>query len=180
MIKKFVLVIVSSLLLMTMAACGISAGKVSPSDMVVGEWKGEYDVVPIVYEEINNELGFDISMEPVYAGMYFTFNEDGTCLVELNAEEFAAAVGEVVEPYVSAIIGFDTGSIVDLLMQYVASNMNIDDFTVNGLYEVNNNTGEVIVKNEEGSVISLYFTEDFYMEFYEEEIDQTIVLEKVS
>lgn len=180
MVKKFVLVVIASLLLMTMTACNITSEDADFSDMVVGEWEGEYNVVPIVYNEINKELGFDISTDPVYAGMYFTFNEDGTCLVELDAEEFSVAVGEIVEPYVSAIIGFDTGSMVDLLMQYVASNMDIDDSTVNGTYEVNNDTGEVIVQNEEGNTINLYFKEGGSMEFYEDEVDQTITLEKIS
>ena len=76
--------------------------------------------------------------------------------MELDADSFAEAVGKCIEPYVSAIIGFDTNYMVDMIMQQVVGEMESDSFVENGYYELNNETGEVVVESEDGSLTTMY------------------------
>lgn len=180
MMKKSVVVAIVVSLLMAFASCSSNDENkiLDPSLFIVGQWVGEFDVSQMLYEELSEEVGFDISPEPVYSNVYIVFNEDGTCYMELDTDSFAEAVGKCVEPYVSAIIGFDTNYMVDMIMQQVVSEMESDSFVENGYYELNNETGEVVVESEDGSLTTMYFNKDFSLEYFEEELDQTIIFEK--
>ena len=178
MLKRIISVIIAVFMLAVMAGFGAAAHKLNVSDVLIGEWAGEYDVAPIMYDELIDELGFDVALEPVYASIYMTFNEDGTCVMSLDANEFADAVGEIVEPYVSGIFGFDTDFFIDMVMQGVAGDLDPDSYTESGVYYADEETGEIMIEGDDGSVAYLQMRSDLTLEF--EDADQTIIMEKIS
>ena len=121
------------------SACGVKSiiKKEKPlSETVIGQWDGQLDVAKFCYKELGEELGIDISPEPVYSNMYLYFYEDGRFLFKIDIDSFGRALGECSEPYTSALFGFDTGFIVDLIMQYVAQDVPVDSGEEWGTYSV--------------------------------------------
>lgn len=161
-----------------LCACGITEKSVSLEESVIGQWHGQVDIAKMIYKELGDELGIELSPEPAYCDIYFVFDEDGTYLLKIDSESFAKAVGECAEPYTSAIFGFDTGSLVDIIMQYVAKDMPVDTGEERGTYEVNEDELSVLMSTDDGDEITLVLDNEGHLQYEDEEINQTVILEK--
>lgn len=177
-IKKMSIAILLLLsIVITACGCGSTAGK-SLSEYAIGKWNGQVDVAAIMYQGLGDELGIDLSPEPEYCSMDITFNEDGTYVLAVNMDEFAQAAGKCVEPYVSAIIGFSTESLVDLIMQYVAKDMSAEDGMDKGTYVVDDEQKLITVSDESGDEDTFYLTDEGTLQYEDTEIGQVITFEK--
>lgn len=148
------------------------------SDMIIGEWQGQADVAQIVYKEINDELGIDLTPEPEYCDIKVTFYEDGTFAIEIDIDSFASAVGKCAEPYTSALFGFDTDYLVGIIMQYVANDMPVDSGREEGKYIVDNKEEIAILTNADGESEIMHLNEDNCLEYEDDEINQIIAFYK--
>lgn len=144
---------------------------------VVGTWSGQVDVAKIMYQGLSKELGVELSPDPEYCDMTMTFNADKTCAMEVDTTGFAKAAGKCAEPYTSAIFGFDTGSLVDLIMQYVASDIPVDTGRETGTYTVDNKNLTVTITNGDGGSDTMYLTKDG-LQYQDHEINQVISFQK--
>ena len=77
--------IVTTLLLMLifyLSSCNnsneIGTREESLSNYILGEWSGQVDVADIMYKELGDELGIDLSPEPEYCDVSISFHEDNT------------------------------------------------------------------------------------------------------
>ncbi len=181
--KRKVLLILTTFLiavLISMSGCGNNRiGSETLSEYAVGEWQGQADVAQIMYKGLGDELGIELSPDPEYCDVSICFNEDNTCVYTIDTEGFAAAAGKCVEPYVSAVIGFDTETIIDIIMQYVADDIPIDSGTETCTYTVDENQQLITVSDESGDEIIFYLTEDGSLQYEDDEIEQTITFEKL-
>ena len=121
--------------------------------------------------------GVELSPDPEYCDMTMTFNADKTCVMEVDTTGFAKAAGKCAEPYTSAIFGFDTGSLVDLIMQYVASDIPVDTGRETGTYTVDNKNLTVTITNGDGGSDTMYLTKDG-LQYQDHEINQVISFQK--
>ena len=175
--KRSVAILLLLSIVITACGCGSTAGK-SLSEYAIGKWNGQVDVAAIMYQGLGDELGIDLSPEPKYCSMDITFNEDGTYVLAVNMDEFAQAAGKCVEPYVSAIIGFSTESLVDLIMQYVAEDMSAEDGMDKGTYVVDDEQKLITVSDESGDEDTFYLTDEGTLQYEDTEIGQVITFQK--
>lgn len=179
--KKYRAIIVVILLVALLSGCRNFTNEANPeklSDVIVGQWYGQVDIAKMVYKELDDELGIELSPDPAYCDIYFEFEDDGTSIFKIDSESFAKAVGECAEPYTSALFGFDTGSLVDIIMQYVAKEMPADTGEDQGTYDVNDDEMAVSITTESGEVITLIMDNEGHLQYEDEEINQTVLLEK--
>lgn len=176
--RKFRIIVVSILLVTLLTGCRGFINNDKLSDVIVGQWCGQVDVAKIVYKELGDDLGIELSPEPVYCDMYFEFDDDGTVDIELDLEGFAQAVGECVEPYTTAIFGFDTSSLVNIIMKYAAQEISAGTGEEQGVYEVDDEDMTVSITTESGETDELIMDDEGNLLYEDYEIDQIIVLEK--
>lgn len=182
-IKRCVYAILLLMIVFCLGSCssnsvGIDNGKEPLSNYVMGEWSGQVDVADIMYKELESELGVNIFPESEYCDVSVSFYENGTYLYRIDIGEFAAAVGKCVEPYVSAIVGFSTGNLVDIIMQYVVNDISSENGMENGTYAVDNEQMIVTMSNENGEERILYLMEDSSLQYDDNEIGQVITFQK--
>ena len=177
--------IVTTLLLMLifyLSSCNnsneIGTREESLSNYILGEWSGQVDVADIMYKELGDELGIDLSPEPEYCDVSISFREDNTYAYTVDVDGFAKAAGECVEPYVSGIMGFSTESLINLIMQYVADDISPETGTEEGSYTINNEQMEITVSDGNGNEKILYLMEDGSMQYEDDEINQVITFRK--
>ena len=157
---------------------GIDVGEESLASYALGEWSGQVDVADIMYRELSDELGIDLSPEPEYCDVNITFNEDNTYVYTVDVDGFATAAGKCVEPYVSGIMGFSTESLVNLIMQYVAGDISPETGREEGSYTVDDEQMKLTVSDENGNEKILYLMEDGSLQYEDNEIDQVIIFQK--
>ena len=177
--------IVTTLLLMLifyLSSCNnsneIGTREESLSNYILGEWSGQVDVADIMYKELGDELGIDLSPEPEYCDVSISFHEDNTYAYTVDVVGFAKAAGKCVEPYVSGIMGFSTESLINLIMQYVADDISPETGTEEGSYTINNEQMEITVSDGNGNEKILYLMEDGSLQYEDDEIDQVITFRK--
>lgn len=177
-----VITILLLMMLCCLSACGSSIGtgeEQEPlSDYVPGEWSGQVDVADIMYQELGDELGIELSPEPEYCGVTVSFREDQTFVYQVDIDEFAAAAGKCAEPYVSAIMGFSTDTLVDLIMQYVAKDIAPETGMEEGTYTVDEEQRTVTISDGNGGENVLQLMKDGSLQYEDTEIDQVITLKK--
>lgn len=145
---------------------------------IVGQWNGELDVAQLLYKELGDELGIELTPEPAYCSIQLEFNEDNTAVMAIDMEGFARAVGQCAEPFVSGFFSFDTSGLVDILMQYVAKDMDPETGTDEYTYEVDDEN-ETVTLSADGEVLTLQRNDDGNLEFTDaEELGQIVVFEK--
>lgn len=148
------------------------------SEDIVGEWNGQIDVAQVVYKELGDELGIELSPEPAYCPIQLKFDEDNTAVMIIDNEGFAKAVGQCVEPYLSGIFSFDTSGLVDVLMQYVAKDMGSESGTDEYTYQVDDEN-ETVTLSADGESMTLQRNDDGALELPDDgALGQTIVFEK--
>lgn len=178
-VKRLCLILTAVLVLLSLSACNTenreSAQKLS--DVIEGEWNGQVDVAKIMYQELSDELGMDVAPEPVYSDMSVEFSGNGECVMIVDLDGFAQAVGKCAEPYVSGIFGFSTEAIVNLIMQAVSSKILDDTGEVRGTYVVDDENGVVEITTEDGEKGTMVW-KNGALEYYDDEIDQTIIFKK--
>ena len=89
----FILVVV---LLLLLGGCSGLDNGMHPerlSTNIIGQWHGQVDVAKMIYKELGDELGVELSPEPEYCDLFFEFYEDNTCLIKVDTESFARAAG---------------------------------------------------------------------------------------
>ena len=177
--KAFAIItaLVFSMVLLTGCSLFGLGGK-SLSDEIVGEWDGQIDVAKAIYKSLGDELGIELSPEPAYCSVQVIFNEDNTGEFVIDNESFARAVGECVEPYTSGLFSFDTSGLVDIVMQYVAKDMDPGSGTDEFTYEVDDKNDAVTLSTGSDTT-TLYRNDDGALEYTDDdELGQTIILEK--
>lgn len=159
--RKALLLALSMILIVVMCSCGKPLSK-----SIVGTWNGQLDVAALMYNELGDELGIDLHPEPVYSSVSMVFEENGTGIMVFDKEEFAQAVGDVAEPFVSGFFDVDTDWLIDILMAEVSKDMDSDMTEFTFEYSVNDDKNMVYltidgdteeVLYEDGM---LYFEED--------------------
>lgn len=177
--------IVTTLLLMLifyLSSCNnsneIGTREESLSNYILGEWSGQVDVADIMYKELGDELGIDLSPEPEYCDVSISFHEDNTYAYTIDVDGFAKAAGKCVEPYVSGIMGFSTESLINLIVQYVADDISPETGTEEGSYTINNEQMGITVSDGNGNEKILYLMEDGSLQYEDDEIDQVITFRK--
>lgn len=148
------------------------------SEIIVGEWYGQVDVAQMVYRDLGEELGMELSSEPVYCDMKMVFNEDGSCTFIIDVESFSIAVGKCVEPYTSAFFGFNTDFLVEIIMQSVAADIPADTGRTEGHYKVNDENDVVYINTNDGEVDTVCLGEDGCLQYEDNEVGQIIIFEK--
>ncbi len=175
----FILVVV---LLLLLGGCSGLDNGMHPerlSTNIIGQWHGQVDVAKMIYKELGDELGVELSPEPEYCDLFFEFYEDNTCLIKVDTESFARAAGKCAEPYTSALLGFDTGGLVDIIMQYVAQDIPVDTGEEHGAYTVNDDDCSVLVTKESEESIVMLLDDEKHLQFKDNDIGQIVVLEKI-
>ena len=176
----FILVLLLIGTLIGLCSCGNDGiGSKTLSEYALGEWQGQADVAKIMYRSLEDELGIDLSPEPEYCDVSIRFNDDNTCIFTIDADGFAEAVGKCAEPYVSAIIGFDTEALVDIIMQYVANDMPVDSGVEKCTYTVDEDQLIITVLDESGDENIFYLMEDGSLQYEDKEIGQVISFQKL-
>ena len=167
---------------MTITACcsGGSAFYKEPilSEIIVGEWNGQVDVAQMVYQDLGEELGIELSPDPIYCDVQMIFDDDGSCVFAVDVESFALAVGKCVEPYTSAFFGVDTDFLVDMIMESVASDIPTETGVAQGQYEVEDENSVVYIKTDDGQNEPIYLDKNGCLEYEDKEIGQIIIFEK--
>lgn len=181
--RRWIIAVVLVIVLFCFSGCsgngiGSSSEKEPLSSYVLGEWSGQVDVADIMYKELGDELGIDLSPEPEYCGVTVSFQEDQTFVYQVDIDEFAAAAGKCAEPYVSAIMGFSTDALVDLIMQYVAKDIAPETGMEEGTYTVDEEQRTVTISDGNGEENVLQLRKDGSLQYEDTEIDQVITLKK--
>ncbi len=169
--RKYIAFLLAIILFFTLNGCGVNnifTKDKKLSEVMLGQWNGELDVAKFCYKELGEELGIDITPEPKCCEIYLYFYEDGRFLFKIDIDSFGRALGECAEPYTSALFGFDTGFIVDLIMQYVANEIPIDSGEAWGTYLIDDNNKTITMMTEDGKQETIELTKEGYLEFYED------------
>ncbi len=168
------------------------------SNHIEGTWTAEINIAPLLYRELASEFGLDLGdtidltddMEvdvdkilggqELYVKTYLTFYEDGTADFSFDVDDMADAAGDFIEPFTSGIIGFDTSTLIDLLIEYVKADLDADEFdSASFTYEVDDKAREVILTDEDGESGSLSWDGKNKLELLDEEVlGQTLVFER--
>ena len=149
------------------------------SEYALGEWQGQVDVAKMMYKSLEDELGIELSPDPEYCDVSICFNDDNTCIFTIDTDGFAEAVGKCAEPYVSAIIGFDTEALVDIIMRYVANDMPVDSGVEQCTYTVDEDQLCITVLDESGDENIFYLMEDGLLQYEDKEMEQMITFQKL-
>lgn len=149
------------------------------SEYALGEWQGQVDVAKMMYKSLEDELGIELSPGPEYCDVSICFNDDNTCIFTIDTDGFAEAVGKCAEPYVSAIIGFDTEALVDIIMRYVANDMPVDSGVEQCTYTVDEDQLCITVLDESGDENIFYLMEDGLLQYEDKEMEQMITFQKL-
>lgn len=177
--KKTVVKYVWSLLIVLALIFSMcSCGHAKLSESIIGEWTGQVDVAKMIYQELGDELGLELSPEPAYCSVTLSFDEGGEAVMKIDQEEFAQAVGQCASPFTSALLGFDTDSLVSLLMQYVSKDMSEESGTDEFTYTVDDENNTVTFTDESGETTVMQLNDDGQLEYDAEEISQVVVFEK--
>ena len=171
--KRVLLIVMIVMVSIAFSGCGAKP----LSKQIVGDWAGQADIAKVIYKELGDKLGIELSPEPAYCDVSVTFREDGSGEMIIDQESFAQAVGQCVEPYTSAFFDFDTESLVSLLMQYVSKDMDESGGHTEFSYTVDDKSGTVLL-SESSDEMEMVLNEDGQLEYQEEELGQTITFEK--
>lgn len=179
-ISKCIIILLVMLLNVSLFSCGDSNrnGHVPFSELLIGEWHGQLDVAKILYDELGDELGIDLYPEPEYCDTSITFSEDGSCVMYIDPEGCASAVGKCAEPYVSAFFGIDTSFLVDVIMQCSIKGMSSDSYRSDGTYSIDDENYIVYINCDDGTSGSMFLDGNMNLQYEEDELNQTITFEK--
>lgn len=169
-----VLLIVS---IMIASLCSCSSKTLS--NVIIGEWSGQFDVAKLFYKELADELdlGVDVTPEPAYCTATLRFDSDNSFGLQIDINEFTEAVGKCTEPFTSFLFGVDTEWIVSLLMQYIALNTDDESGFISGTYEVNDDERTITLYTN-GAQDDLYWNDDGMLEFRDKFIGQEVAFKK--
>ena len=163
----------------TFCSCGNNGPGSEPlSEYALGEWKGQFDMAKMMYKSLGDELGIELSPEPEYCNMNISFNDGNSCIISMDKEELAAAAGKCVEPYSSAILGFDTDMLVDIIMQYAVKDMPAESEMEECTYEVDDEQQLITVLDEDGDENVFYLLKDGSLQYEDQDLGQTVTLYK--
>ena len=194
--KNFLIIVMVVCIAVMLNACTVPAKSLSKH--IEGTWTAEINIAPLLYRELASEFGLDLGdtidrtddMEvdvdkilggqELYVKTYLTFYEDGTADFSFDVDDMADAAGDFIEPFTSGIIGFDTSTLIDLLIEYVKADLDADEFdSASFTYEVDDKAREVILTDEDGESGSLSWDGKNKLELLDEEVlGQTLVFER--